>query len=92
MYIFGDAVGDPTADDILRELRQRKDDGMTRTEIRALLGNSYTADRIQTALDLLRMHRLAYMTTEESGGRPAERWRTIEPERQLPHPPEKELT
>ena len=81
MYIFGDAVGDPTADDILRELRQR-DDGMTRTEIRALLGGSYAADRIQAALNLLRMHRLAYMTTEESGGRPTERWRAVEPERQ----------
>lgn len=78
MFIFGDAVGDPTADDILRELRQRKD-GMTRTEIRQLLGGSYAADRIQAALDLLRMHRLAYMTSEETGGRPTERWRTVKP-------------
>ena len=56
-------------------------DGMTRTEIRQLLGGSYAADRIQAALDLLRMHRLAYMTSEESGGRPTERWRTVKPER-----------
>lgn len=81
MFVFGDAVGDPVADDVLRELRQR-DNGMTRTEIRELLGGSYTADRIRAALDLLRMHRLAYMTMEESGGRPAERWGVVVPERQ----------
>jgi hypothetical protein len=81
LFVFGDAVGDPVADDILRELRQR-DDGMTRTEIRQLLGGSYAADRIQTALALLRQHRLAFMTSEETGGRPAERWRATAPEEQ----------
>ena len=81
MFVFGDAVGDPVADDVLRELRQRED-GMTRTEIRQLLGGSYQADRIQAALDLLRQHRLAYMTTEETGGRPAERWRAVTLERE----------
>jgi hypothetical protein len=84
MFVFGDAVGDPVADDILRELRQRTD-GMTRTEIRQLLGGSYAADRIQAALDLLRQHRLAYMTMEESGGRPAERWQAVTPEQEEQH-------
>ena len=74
-YIFGDAVGDPIADDILRELRDRPG-GMTRSEIRDLLGGSYSADRIQAALDVLRQHRLAWMVKETGGqGRPAERWR-----------------
>jgi hypothetical protein len=81
MFVFGDAVGDPVADDILRELRQRED-GMTRTEIRQLLGGSYQADRIQAALDLLRRHSLAFMTSEETGGRPAERWQAAAPEEQ----------
>jgi hypothetical protein len=79
MFIFGDAIGDPTADDILRELRLR-DGGMTRTEIRQLLGGSYQADRIQAALQLLRQHRLAYMLMEESGGRPTERWQAVKAE------------
>jgi DNA-binding SARP family transcriptional activator len=69
------------ADDILRGLRQRGD-GVTRTEIRQLLGGSYQADRIQAALDLLRQHRLAYMAMEESGGRPAERWRAVTPKQE----------
>ena len=73
-YIWGDAIGDPVADDILRELRLRKD-GMTRSEIRELLGGSYNADRIQAALEVLRRHRLAWMVKELGGqGRPAERW------------------
>jgi len=32
-FIFGDSIGDETADEILRQLRARPD-GMTRTEIR----------------------------------------------------------
>jgi hypothetical protein len=34
-YIFGDALGDPVADDLLRTLRQAGPGGMTRTELRA---------------------------------------------------------
>ena len=36
-YVFGDAVGDPVADELLEALRARPD-GMTRTEIRDLFG------------------------------------------------------
>ena len=36
--IFGDLVGDPVADDILRALRKAGPDGMTRTELHSLFG------------------------------------------------------
>ena len=41
-FIFGDALGDPVADEILRALR-RADDGLTRTEINNLLGRNRAA-------------------------------------------------
>ena len=37
-WIFGDALGDPIADEILRALRQAADAGMTRTQVRDLFG------------------------------------------------------
>ncbi|MBA4395554.1 MAG: hypothetical protein C0407_18535, partial [Desulfobacca sp.] len=47
-YIFGDAIGDPVADQILEALRAIKD-GMTRTEISALFGRHRSSDRIDQA-------------------------------------------
>jgi hypothetical protein len=74
-YIFGNALGDPTADDILRALRHAGAVGMTRTEISALFSRNKTADQIGTALAMLvtgghaRVEHTAGIT-----GRPAERW------------------
>jgi hypothetical protein len=41
-YEFGDAVGDPVADELLEALRSRPD-GMTRTEVRDLLAGTAAA-------------------------------------------------
>jgi hypothetical protein len=73
-YIFGDAVGDPVADDILRALQQAGGAGMTRTDISNLLGRNRSADRIGAALTLLANRRRAHMETRMSGGRPSEVW------------------
>lgn len=70
--IFGDAVGDPVADTILRALRSAGE--MTRTEISALFSRNYPASRIEQALDLLESSGLASVEFEPTGGRPVEIW------------------
>ena len=73
-FIFGDVLGDPVADSILRSLRTRPD-GMTRTEIIALFNRHIKADALSRALDLLREHGLARCETKkDTGGAPEERW------------------
>jgi hypothetical protein len=73
-YIFGDALGDPVADEILRALQQAGAAGMSRTDISNLLGRNRSADRIGAALTLLANRRRARMESRTSGGRPTEVW------------------
>ncbi len=72
-YIFGDAVGDPVADEILRALRVAPE-GMTRTELRELFKRNRRSDEIGRALAMLEGHGLVRSQREETDGRPAERW------------------
>jgi hypothetical protein len=73
-YIFGDALGDQTADEILRALRQRSD-GMTRNDIREHFARNKPSPEIGRALGVLQEYGLARMVREQDGqGRPAERW------------------
>jgi hypothetical protein len=74
-FIFGDAVGNETADEIRRQLRNRPD-GMTRTEIRDLFKRNKKVMEINLALDVLQEHGMARVVREgpESAGRPPERW------------------
>jgi hypothetical protein len=72
--VFGDALGDPVADDLLRLLRGAPD-GLTRWEISNALGRNVASDRIGRALALLAENGLARMQRQSEGpGRPAERW------------------
>ncbi len=73
-YIFGDATGDPEADAILDALRVAGPAGMTRTEIRDLFKRNKSAERINQALALLLKMGSLSRTSEETGGRPRERW------------------
>jgi Protein of unknown function (DUF3987) len=73
-YIFGDATGDPVADQILEALRIAGKDGMTKTEISHLLGRNRSAERIARALSLLLSAGLVRRKTHKTGGRQAERW------------------
>jgi hypothetical protein len=75
-YIFGDAVGDPVADEILTALRARAG-GLTRSEIRDLFGRHRKSDEIGRALGVLLEHGLARFEPEDTGGRPAERWYAV---------------
>lgn len=71
--IFGSSLGDPEADEILRGLLA-SENGLTRTEIRDLLGRHSSAARVSRALDLLARHGLARGRKEGTAGRPVERW------------------
>jgi DNA replicative helicase MCM subunit Mcm2 (Cdc46/Mcm family) len=73
-YIFGDATGDPEADGILDALRAARARGLTRTEIRDLFQRNKSAERISRALALLLKMGKAAPISEDSGGRPVERW------------------
>jgi hypothetical protein len=72
-YIFGDALGDPTADAILRELR-RNEAGLTRNEIRELFKRNRSETEISRALGFLLENGWVTCTQEQTGGRPSERW------------------
>jgi len=67
-YIFGDSLGDPTADAILQALRC-KPDGMTRTEISALFGRNQPAEHIDRALSTLQKNGRAQPEKVKTGGR-----------------------
>ncbi len=72
-FVFGDALGDPVADQILETLKQQPE-GMTRTEIRDLGQRHWSAGRISSALHLLTEMGLARSEVEPTEGRPAEWW------------------
>lgn len=82
-FIFGDALGNPVADEILRALKNNPE-GLTRTDIRNLFQRNKSAGAISQALSLLVEHGLAYSKkgeTSEAGGRPSERWFARRPAR-----------
>ena len=74
VHIFGNALGDQLADQILRALQQAGPAGMTRTAIRDLFGRNRSVDRIGAALALLQQKGRAKAEMKETGGRPLEIW------------------
>lgn len=73
-YIFGDSLGDPLADDLLRLPRAAGQAGMTRSEICDYLDRHQSAERVNRALGLLLESKLARFERVQTGGRPSERW------------------
>jgi hypothetical protein len=73
-FIFGDSLGDPVADEILRALRGNWPEGLTRTQLRDLFSRHRGAAEIGRALELLARLDLAFHQIEQTDGRPAERW------------------
>jgi hypothetical protein len=72
--LFGDRLGDPTADAILAELRQVAPAGRTRNELRDLFGRHRRADELDRALGALEDGGQVRRETEQTGGRPATRY------------------
>lgn len=77
-YVFGDATGDTVADAIVRALRASPA-GLTRNEIRDVFGRNRRSEEIERALHFLARLGRAHSIREETGGRPAERWRAGRP-------------
>jgi len=75
-YVFGDSLGDPVADDILRAL-QNAPEGLNRTDLTNLFGRHQPSNRIGQALALLQKHGRAQVIQEQTGGRPIERWLVV---------------
>ena len=76
-FIFGDALGDPLADELLSKLKCAPD-GLTRTEINHAFGRNRQEVEIQRALAVLADSGRARCRKEKrGGGRPAERWYCI---------------
>jgi DNA-binding transcriptional ArsR family regulator len=72
--IFGDALGDVAADEVLRSLRAAPG-GLTRTELSGRFGRNKSASEINRALRLLTQQGLVRFEKEDARmGRPAEHW------------------
>lgn len=74
-WVFGEALGDPLADQTLAAIRERGEAGLTRTEIRDHFGRNKQGAAVDEALDLLEELGLVSVAIEPTGGRPRERWR-----------------
>jgi hypothetical protein len=76
-YIFGDLVGDPVADTILRALRASGGAGMARSEIIGLFGRNLPISKIEPALVRLLVEGKARRDSHKTRGRPAEVWYAV---------------
>ena len=74
-HIFGCALGDPVADEILTALRAAGDGGITQTDIRDLFKRHANSERIGIALELLRARGLAHCAQASTSEQPSEVWR-----------------
>ena len=72
-YIFGDALGNKVADQILKAVRNTPG-GMTRNDIHNLFGRHRSSEEVGAALHILAEHTLIEFEMEDTGGRPGERW------------------
>lgn len=73
-FIFGGTLGDPLADEILRQLKTSGQQGATRTEIYNHFGRHQKAEAIVRALEKLSERGMIACRSEPSAGRSAERW------------------
>jgi uncharacterized protein CbrC (UPF0167 family) len=73
-WVFGDSLGDPTADDIWALAKDRPA-GISRTEVRDLFSRNKKAREIDRALGaLVDAGRLERAALSDGPGRPAEKW------------------
>ena len=75
-YVFGTALGDPVADDVLKRIRAAGDAGIAQTDLTLAYGRHGTAN-LNRALGRLQELGLIEAVQRETGGRPATYWRAI---------------
>lgn len=76
-YIFGDSLGDHTADTILQTLRVTPE-GLDRTAISEIFNRHKSTEEITRALGVLVTHGLANPETDsDASGRPREVWKAV---------------
>lgn len=75
-YVFGNSLGNKTADTLLAELRQAPEVGLSRTDMQHIFHNNKPSAEIAEALRLLHDHGLAHRrdAPDADNGRTAERW------------------
>jgi hypothetical protein len=73
-FIFGESLGDPTADVILNLLRATEE-GMTRSELTNHFNRNKSGGEIGTALAMLKALGLTRVERRQTGGRAAEVWK-----------------
>lgn len=73
-YVFGEALGDPLADELRRLLRGAGAEGLDREAIRDGLSRHSRSADIGRALGVLEAAGLARQESRPTGGRPEERW------------------
>jgi hypothetical protein len=78
LYIFGNKLGDTTADTILDALKKNYPRPLSRTDINNLFHRHKNSDDIIRALNLLKMKGLTNRTTRVTGGRDEELWHLVE--------------
>jgi len=71
--IFGQSLGNPTADTILRELQARGD--LTDSQVSDVFGRHISATKLEQAKTALLTAGLAHCVSIETGGRPRIIWR-----------------
>jgi hypothetical protein len=73
-YIFGDLVGNPVADTILRALRSVGADGMSRTDLSNVFGRNLSTSQLDAALVVLLSADKVRRRSVKGTGRPREMW------------------
>jgi hypothetical protein len=73
-YIFGERLGDPTAEKILSALKANLEKGLTRTDLRDLFDRHIEKSKLDSALQFLLENGLAEPRKIETGGRTKEVW------------------
>ena len=76
-YIFGNATGNPVADELLRALLGAGDDGLSRTDIRDMFGRNRSAGAIDNALQMLLRAQRVRTFQVSTNGRPREMWAAL---------------
>ena len=75
-FVFGDGLGDPTADAIVQFLRENPE-GKTRTELSDYFGRNKSSAEINNALTIAQSSGVIRSTLRETGGRRSEVWQLI---------------